>query len=171
MSSVDTTVQLDPVVPGYHMHISGSVHGSDIRWNNFKGELEIIDTQNNCKVVWTAIDPFTNNCGAKAMAHISAAGMGLFNPTPNASAHFPKCLELIESFLYHVTNASYVVGSDWHGGNTRKFLDHYGHHYVWSPFVWNPNYTWDITHTISIFYKRLPSGVHPALWLNLIPQS
>lgn len=106
-----------------------------------------------------AVNPFTGNCGIKAVDHLSFQDTVL--ATQLRKEWREKCIEMAESFLYHVCNAGIVLGSDSLGGATLSSIQKYGKDYMFSDKVWNPNYTWAKTHKVQVFSKILVDRKYP----------
>ena len=108
----------------------------DIGLNDSNLDVEISNETHRlrCK-----IEPFTKNCGIKAISHVRGD---------------PELLEILESFLFHVCRAGIVVASDYINGGTFKMLKPY---FKATDPVWNPVYTWPggESHKIVLFHKFL----------------
>ena len=169
-----------PFVAPCKWYVFGTFDG-DIKWNNseltinFKryyplahkdesdaiknkyGELPVFDKL-SCHIT-----PFTENCGAKSLSHITGGR------TPEDRIKF---LELVESFMFHKMNCGILVGSDYkelatgYSGRTGRTIKEAGKDYVILDSVWNPNYTWKDgkDHNIFLFYKYLRPDVYTDYW-------
>lgn len=147
------------------LEISGNAGNSDIRYNDFKGKLVFRNTklgksQISDAVAGVVVEPFTGNCGVKAISSLWASGS------------MSEFIEVLESFLYHMTNAGFVVGSDWVSGRTIQIIKMVGKDYIFSKEIWNPNYTWDADarkHNIVLFHKQLKDDGKLETWRPLLP--
>ena len=127
-------------------NVSGTLSG-DINWND-------MDVQINIENPWKTtcnIKPFTHNCGIKTIQDLYI--------TINMPDEVRKWLLLkLESFLFHCGNTGILIGSDTTApemGQTLKTIKNDGIGYHIHDAVWNPNYTWDLSHKICLFYKNL----------------
>ncbi len=150
--------------------VKGDLTG-DIDWNNISATITwrigypISQSANHEQYIrryprgfpayqkWSCkITPFTNNCGAKALSHLSIG-----NGTPEQRKTF---LTLIESFLSWCCNCSILVGSDFvdsgdYMGSTGQVIKELGEDYTFTSPIWNPNYLHNPNHKIFLFYKYL----------------
>ena len=100
---------------------------------------------------------FTGNCGFKSIDHLR-----MFHAIKKNAA---ELLTLIESFAYHYCNCGYLIGSDDdNGGLTGNVVKSHGKDWQITPSIWNPNYTWDDSHKVFMFYKDLTSRNYPNYW-------
>lgn len=138
-----------------------TANGSDIKWNNMSGILQLNLTDGNIKytIAHVGIDCFTGNCGVKAIDHLSFY--------PNHDNLKSNILSIFESFLYHKTNCGILIGSDTvepHPGGTIKAIKSFGKNYEFSKPTWNPNYTWSKQHRIAFFSKDLNKEEYFNYW-------
>ena len=132
----------------------------DIKWNNSQLNIkwEVLHTSGDTYVASCKIDPFTDNCGIKAVSHIYVASDKL-------KTFF---IEHLENFLKNCLNTGLMIGSDCYCGGyagvTGDTIKKYGQDYVFTDPVWNPNYTWDKEHKIFLFHKDLTKHDYPDIW-------
>lgn len=130
----------------YIIEVDGAAQGSDIKLNNFYGNVTIWFREE--KLLCCSARPFTHNCGAKAIENLWIRSL------PVDDRHHPKrALFLLESFLWSCCNTGIIVGSDYSEGTTLRNIRNYGVNYEMSQEVPNPNYI--VTHMIRLFYKNL----------------
>lgn len=139
---------------GYQVKADGEITGS-IKWNHLNCRLYMELLLNGSR--WTEgwmvdiKDPW-RNCGSKT---ISCLSLGHYYTSPEIKK---EILQGIESFLWHKTNCSIIIGSDQPHGGTAHQVREYGEGYVFSEPVWNPNYVGQPNHTICIFHKNLDAN-------------
>ena len=126
----------------------GNASGSDINWNNFHGRFFVgwgIDQDRIYNYYFSAkIMPFTKNCGAKALSHVTVW-----------KEHYGSVLlKMCEYAMYDRCNAGMIVGSDHVGNSTYNYIKKYGQNYLFSEKICNPTYGKPKNqHMITLFYK------------------
>jgi len=146
--------------------LNGDRQNSDIKWNAWSGRLAIQLSNGDQKIADVfncEINPFTGNCGIKAISHVYFAADQAMSAKDRKSWR-ARVLTMVEGFLYHVCNCGLVIGSDnnaggsWSTGGTVK---EFGVDYTFSNWVWNPNYTWSKGHKVQVFSKELVGRNYP----------
>ena len=176
MEPIDDIPRIVPT----EFYVDGDLSG-DINWNNINANIylrvhapkELYSPESAQKYkrkygclpfdfqFEAQVSPFTNNCGVKALHHLRAG--------KNDVNLKKKFLEYVESFLYYCCNCGIIVGSDYiqreyDTGATYRYLRDSGTDYVFTPEVWNPNYTETLNHNIFLFYKYLDATKLPNYW-------
>lgn len=149
---------------------NGDKQNSDIKWNAWSGmfSIQLHDEKGTmiAQPFFAEVNPFTGNCGIKAISHIRFTGDQAMTEKERAKWR-DEVFKLFEGFLYHVCNAGFVVGSD--SGTKKKYyeqgtgwtVEKYGEDYTFSDWTWNPNYTWSKEHSVAIFSKNLVGRKYP----------
>ena len=167
--TIDTIPHFEPYLKNPIWEVIGDLQG-DIDWNNIDATItlqvpypkghkdENYDGFQNFYQIM--VSPFTNNCGVKALHHISCS-----DKRTEFRRYF---LNLVESFLYYCCNCGIIVGSDFIDGNwkgtTGEFLKQVDMGYTFTAPVWNPNYKFNPHHNIFTFYKALDASTLINYW-------
>ena len=122
----------------------------------FRGDVGLNDSaielvvQDSSGFVRCQIEPFTKNCGIKAISRLSG--------------HFPELWKIVESFLFHVCRAGIVIGSDYTNGTSLHIIKQLKNWQVDEVPVWNPTYYWNHEHKVVVFRKSLFYPQTPNPW-------
>ena len=123
---------------GIELYAEGYFRG-DIGLNDASLSTTIRDPTTG-RSLHAKIEPFTRNCGIKAISYIRGD-----------TALWP----VLESFLFHVCRAGIIIGSDYVGGPTLAAIKDISGFEIDETPTWNPVYTWAKDHTIVLFRKDL----------------
>jgi hypothetical protein len=148
----------------------GHHNNSDIKLNNFAGTFTIqayLKDQIRATLCSAGITCFTGNCGVKSVDHLYLYGTNQISADVLTAVR-KELVKIVESLAFHKMNCGLLIGSDTncqsYRGETLRNIMQFGEGYVIDDPVWNPNYSHQRSHTISLFRKDLTHIEHVNYW-------